>query len=447
MRLLLFFGVLLITPAVRAQRNVEAAGRSPMTGIALPPGSKLDQRGLVRAAVRMTIDMEATEAGGSLGDRYEVFQLPLLSGEEIVNSIALALLDEGYSLAGSAPNSQVTWVQKEEKQYLCYLELSDRENWLYIAEVKTLPPGMTQSNPEQPLQETHVSPEPDVSPVQQPSVQDAHIASAHDGYYFGTTTFDDGWTATIHPDYILVKKAPYTCYLFYRVVMSEEMEPPMNNIDAYFWRRDVKPRFDVLTEDRRRAEFMFSPIEYTEGEAIDKATGRRVFVGMNVSRNSGGALNIVVVAPDKESYYKEFSQPENLERMLGYNKFAVAASDLIGHWSSSSGAFAQMYYVATGGYAGMNAVSTSAEFWIEANGTYRSEHKGASGMVGSQQFFQQEYKGSYKMNGEWEVKMTNRYNGKDETFHCWFEVLRVGRILHLQDVQYSGMTYQLVKVR
>lgn len=176
----------------------------------------------------------------------------------------------------------------------------------------------------------------------------------------------------------------------------------------------------------------------------------------------GGSGWMEFIAPDKATFMQAYgidisesnnekliwSGEEDWEKMLvmqNRNKFAVAPSDLLGNWSESSGSYAQMYNVNTGNYAGMNAVSNSAEFWIEADGSYRSQHSGASGMVGSQTFFSQKYNGRYSMNGNWEVSFTNRHNGKTDTYWCQFEIIRGGRILHLQDKTASGLQYHLTK--
>jgi hypothetical protein len=129
--------------------------------------------------------------------------------------------------------------------------------------------------------------------------------------------------------------------------------------------------------------------------------------------------------------------------MQNRNKFAVAAADLHGNWTESSGLDAQMHYTNTGNYAGMNAISFNAEFWIEPKDSYRNQHKGACGMVGNQSFYQLEYKGRYCINGHWEVSFSNRHNGKTGNCCCQFEGVLKCRILHLQDKQATGMHYHL----
>ena len=54
-----------------------AALQSPLTGVTLPSGAKLDKGFLIRPAAKATMDMTAKDAGHSLGDKFEVYKLPL----------------------------------------------------------------------------------------------------------------------------------------------------------------------------------------------------------------------------------------------------------------------------------------------------------------------------------------------------------------------------------
>jgi hypothetical protein len=58
--------------------------------------------------------------------------------------------------------------------------------------------------------------------------------------------------------------------------------------------------------------------------------------------------------------------------------------------------------------------------------------------------FQQNYKGTYTVT-DWTITATNRFEGKTQVFNAWFEVVRGGRVLHLQDAKYTGYHIKLVK--
>jgi hypothetical protein len=435
----------------QAQKNLVPASQSKLTGIALPTSTREDKRMLMRAAAKTTLDMEAKDSGLQLGDAYEVYLFPAMAQPVLADSLAAAFTAGGWRLPSNLKNGKWWLVRKDRQEVMVYMEAGKKESSLYLAEVKGNAPATaaaTAANVTPPSANTmpssgnRANENPHAAPATPPPAAPAGAG----GYAFITTNFDDGWTAVERAEYVEVTKGDLRCYLHYRTVMTDAMRPPQTNVRNYFWARDVLPRFNIITEDHRRQELMYGPVEYIEGEATDRHTGKQVFVGMLVDMNSGGALNIVVVAPDKAGFYRLFPKPEDLSRMMHYNRFAVAPADLTGHWVESSGSAVQMYYVNSGNYAGMNAVSTSAEFWLQPDGTYISQHKGASGMVGNQSFFQQEYKGRYNMNGNWELSMTNRYQGKTDTFLCHFEVVRGGRILHFSDKSAPGIQYHLARV-
>jgi len=124
------------------------------------------------------------------------------------------------------------------------------------------------------------------------------------------------------------------------------------------------------------------------------------------------------------------------------NKFAVAAGDLPGKWNASDYASLTYYYVSSGGFAGATATSISHEFTFMGNGSYQSDQTGASGVVGNQKFSRQVYKGKFTVNN-WNMQLTNRFQGQTEKFDCYFEAVKGGRILIMTDK--TGTVYSLVK--
>jgi hypothetical protein len=132
----------------------------------------------------------------------------------------------------------------------------------------------------------------------------------------------------------------------------------------------------------------------------------------------------------------------DLVRMSSYNKFAVGTNDLNGTWQSGGSQMTQWYNSITGAYAGATFASSSATFSFSGN-TYSSIHNGATGAVGAMNTFQQEYKGNATITN-WNITMTNRYQGKTQQFDAHFQAVRGGRLLYLNDR--SGGEYTLVKI-
>jgi hypothetical protein len=73
---------------------------------------------------------------------------------------------------------------------------------------------------------------------------------------------------------------------------------------------------------------------------------------------------------------------------------------------------------------------------------YKSQHSGASGMVGAMKFSSQDYKGKSAVT-DWTITLDNRFHGATEKYNCYFEAIKGGRILLMTDR--LGTTYFLAK--
>jgi hypothetical protein len=80
----------------------------------------------------------------------------------------------------------------------------------------------------------------------------------------------------------------------------------------------------------------------------------------------------------------------------------------------------------TGASAGMAGASLSSRFGFASNGTYWSEHKGASGFAGSESTFSQRYDGRFTVISPTRISMTNRFNGQADTFSALFRAVKGG---------------------
>lgn len=441
-----------------AQKNLQPASSSTVAGIPLPANTKADKRLLIRVAAKTTMDLEAADSNWMLSDNYEVFQLPVGSNNDISDSIITALEDNGWQLLINEHNNKWGLASKGSRRLMIYFETAKKESWLYIAEIaqgQATKPAATIPTPAtpQPATPQPVQPANPVQPVQPASP----VASGT--YQFHTTNFDDGWTATVQADWVAVQKNNLQVLLHFFNDKIDMSSGDSKTITSNAWNVLVAPRYKAMSQF-----YLFGGnLSFNRTTAISAymtdMQGKQWYVVLFRKGNSGW---MEFIAPDKNAFMQEYimdiseansekliwSGEDEWKKMLAMenrNKFAVAPADLIGNWSESSGSYAQMYNVYTGNYAGMNAVSSSAEFWIAADGSYKSQHSGASGMVGSQTFFTQKYNGRYTMNGNWEVSFTNRHNGKTDTYWCQFEVVRGGRILHLQDKTASGLQYHLTK--
>lgn len=268
------------------------------------------------------------------------------------------------------------------------------------------------------------------------------------GYTYWVTNWDDGWVSTIEDDKVVVTKGNLRVHLYYALAYDDNSRSAGRD---FFWDNYLTKEFRILSKQYRDNGQMITAFQapYIEGTAIDPKTGKNCFLAYYVSSGSGFMFPVLAVAPDEATIRKTFPNAHKefdseLPGMSRYNRFAVSLTDIVGKWSGGGSAAMNLYNAYTGTYAGMSAVAMSDEFEFFANGDYRSKHQGASGMVGSMRTYSQEYKGKATISN-WEIILPNRWEGKTSTYHAWFEAVRGGRILNLQDKRYSGSRYSLVK--
>lgn len=259
-----------------------------------------------------------------------------------------------------------------------------------------------------------------------------------------TTNFDDGWQAKPAADYVQVKKGNTEIRLYYVNDQLDNARP--NTIDApeYYWSKYIAPYFHV-PNPQKWSGVEYPVIYFMEGKATNKQTGSPCFVAIKIIYE-GGARPVVVIAPDQNTYRQLFPHPNDLNRMLAYNKFAITANDVVGHWSKAGGGGVEYYNAYTGTYAGMSAISTTDEFTFNANGTYSSVHNSASTNNGGTQFAALKYNGRFTVT-DWELTATNRVSGKPKKFFAQMEAVKGGYILILTDSDYQPLRYTLFKTK
>ena len=262
------------------------------------------------------------------------------------------------------------------------------------------------------------------------------------GISISTTTFGDGWTATVQDDYVLVSKGGTNVHLFYTVSLNDQSR---NDTAQYFWNTVVLPRYNIQSATPWPGP-SYEFIYFIEGGGTDKRTGQSHYVAMRVVTVSGMAKVIVATTPDRQSYYAAFPHPDKLGEMLNANRFAVTKQDMVGHWKGGFGGAVQLYNVYTGANAGINMAAGSEEFTFDASGNYQSRLAGASGQVGSAKFYDVKYSGKFSVTN-WEATLSNFNQRSTAGFDAYFEAVKGGRILHLTDKAAKGIQYQLVKVK
>lgn len=249
-----------------------------------------------------------------------------------------------------------------------------------------------------------------------------------------TTTFPDGWTAVRAADFVEVTRGKTRVRLHYGVALDVHSRPDQL---AFFWKRFVEPRYKITSK--------VAMIRNTDGTvpvyfaSADAAEG---FVALRVIPINGTAHAIEVLAPSRAAFEKDFPDQDKLAAIRGANRFALGK--LAGTWSSSSSSFVELAYVATGGYAGIDSAQLADTFVFDGSKSYKSEHKGATGRVGTQKTFQVNHAGTYQV-APWELTLVNEEG--TSKYSAQYEAVRNGLVLHLQNLKFAGMKYALVRTR
>jgi len=445
---------MLLTSA--AQKKLVPVTQSPVTGIALPEGSKKDGRMLVELAAKSLLQMEAKKTGASVNS-IEVLYLPLSFS---IASLNQALTSSGWMVTPSTADNSYLWLQKDGHSLLAYFAAKKVQAELYFGETNGAAPltANTDADIQNQNTQTQGQTQTDVqTQMQQQAPQAIEQPTIKDGFVFNTTSFDDGWNSVIQDDWVLVTKGDIKVYLLYALPYNVSDFSGTGVVDRdYYWDNYVSKYFSIESKQYKDNGEVNSSLKppYVEGWVTDRQTGERRFIGMRMDISPNTAYITIGSAKDEASLWQQFPKanggawsPSDLSNMGGYNKFAIGENDILGTWQDGNTSTMQWYYTAAsgnpGGYAGMTVAARSATFNFNPGGDYTSIHNGASGAVGAMSTFQQNYKGKYTVTN-WSITATNRWDGKTENFNSWFKVIRGGRILCMDA---GGMQYRLVKVK
>ena len=267
-----------------------------------------------------------------------------------------------------------------------------------------------------------------------------------DGYAFTTTNFDDGWTSTVQADWIEVKKGKIKILLHYPkegTIFPADPEPLTNAA----WNILVAPRYSNLKNYRTAYISTYDRPYLGFGTATEKSTGKEVFI---VFYHQGYLNWLEFVVPDKESFILAFGfDPYNirwdsnsdlmnsLAAMDNYNKFAIAASDFTGTWTSDFSGVQQLYSVYTGQYAGMNINQSNETFQFGTGNTYNWKLLAVNGMVGNMKFAEVKSSGKFTILNNWQISFSKIEN-KAKRYHAYFKCIKGARLLMLLDADYPG---------
>lgn len=284
-------------------------------------------------------------------------------------------------------------------------------------------------------------PAPD--PSKKPSL---NTVPKKDGFAFNTTNFDDGWNSTVEEDWVEVTKGNIKVLIHYPkegTIFPADPEPLTNAA----WNILVAPRYKNLKNYRTAYISTYNRPYLGMGYATENATGKEVFI---VFFRQGETGWLEFITPDKNTFIQEYKfDPETirwdsetdliipLANMVGRNRFAVAASDFKGKWTSDFTGIQQLYNVYTGNYAGMNVHQSNEEFIFNAGNSYHWKLLAVNGMVGNMKFDQVKSSGTFTVLNNWQIKFS-KIESKAKTYHAFWSCIKGARILNLLDAEYPG---------
>ncbi len=276
-------------------------------------------------------------------------------------------------------------------------------------------------------------------------VQSQSTSARADGFQFTSSHFDDGWTSTVQEDWVEVTKGNIKVLLHYPkegTVFPADPEPLTNAV----WNILIAPRYKNLKNYRTSYISTYTRPLLGMGSVTENTSGREVFVLL--FRQGEGWIEFIT--PDKKTFIREYKfDPETVQwdtdselmkplaNMSGYNRFAIAASDLKGKWTSDFTGIQQLYHVYTGNYAGMNMHQSNIIFDFKEGNKYYWKLLAVNGMVGNMKYDQVESTGEFSVPNNWQLKCSKIEKGP-KLFHAFWSCIKGGRILNLLDAEYPG---------
>jgi hypothetical protein len=277
-----------------------------------------------------------------------------------------------------------------------------------------------------------------VKPVQ------SNTIAKKDGFAFTTTNFDDGWTSTVQENWVQVVKGNIKVLIHYPNKSADTYNSVVLDGLKNAWDVLVAPKYSTASNFEFKPITGWQSIEFAEADAVEKGTNKSVHVvlfKMNYSGGNGRYLEFITSS--KNSFEQEFgayhqttSGWEQMEKMANYNKFAVAASDLKGKWTSNFTGMQQYVNAYTGASAGADTHASNENFEFGTGNTYKWNLGVASGFVGNIKFQSVKSNGKFSLPNNWQVSFSD-IEGKPKTYNTFFSCIKGARVLWIGDTGFG----------
>jgi hypothetical protein len=168
---------------------------------------------------------------------------------------------------------------------------------------------------------------------------------------------------------------------------------------------------------------------------------------MYIHKTTGGGSAIVAVAPNEQALRAAYPRRDDLESGINVNRFAVGQRDLFGAVGVDECGVGAHVLRGNGRLRRSAGGAVSDQFWFNPDGTYRWRSSGFSQSSGVATGSTSDERGRWTMNGNWEMTLTRRTDGKVTTLLMAFEAVSGGRILHLTNKNAPGVRFALGLVK
>ena len=270
------------------------------------------------------------------------------------------------------------------------------------------------------------------------------------GFAFTTTNFDDGWISTVQEDWVEVTKANLKVLIHYPNKQADAYNSVLLDGLKNAWNVLIAPKYSSATNMEFKSSGSWESIEFAEADMVENTTGKTVhLVFFKKNFSSGAGKYMEFITPDKKTFEQEFGTYENaaanfgagpgwdkMVNMVNYNKFAVAASDLSGKWTSNFTGMTQYVNAYTGASAGADTHASNENFEFGAGNTYKWDLGVASGFVGNIKFQSVKSAGKFTVVNNWQVKFSD-IEGKPRIFNVQFVCIKGARVLWIGETGFG----------
>ncbi|MDB5277909.1 MAG: hypothetical protein JWR61_2864 [Ferruginibacter sp.] len=263
-------------------------------------------------------------------------------------------------------------------------------------------------------------------------------------FAFTTTNWDDGWVSVEKEDWVEITKGNIRILLHYKHPQADAYNSDLMAGEKNAWNILVAPRYSAAANMNFKPHFSWQSIEFADADLTEASTGKKMYVVFFKKHYSNGSgTHLEFIAPDRPTFEKEFGTYnseetwDKVERMAGYNRFAIGAADLGGTWTNNFSGMTQYVNAYTGASAGADTHASAQKFEFGANNTYKWDIGVASGFVGSIKFQSAKANGKYTVVNPWQIDFSEM-EGKPKSFNAYFSCSKDARVLWLQDKSYGG---------